>query len=86
MSQLLLTGSMDKNAKLWNLETEQEIFQLEHEGEVISSSFNMDGDKILTGSFDKTVKIWDTYNGSLIADLDEHNAEISSCQFNYSGT
>ena len=54
MSTQLLTGSMDKTAKLWNIETEQEIFQIEHDGEVISASFNMDGDKILTGSFDKT--------------------------------
>ena len=46
----------------------------------------MDGDKILTGSFDKTAKIWDAYNGDLIADLDEHTAEISACQFNYAGT
>ena len=38
--------------KLSNLESEQEIFQLE--GEVMH---HLDGDKILTSSFDKIVKI-----------------------------
>ena len=46
--------------------------------------YHFDGDKILTSSFDKIVKIQDTYNDSLIEDLDEHSAEISVCQFNYS--
>ena len=45
---------------------------------------HLDGDEILTSSFDKTAKIWDKYNCSLIEDLDEHNSEISVCQFNYS--
>ena len=45
---------------------------------------HLEDDKILTSSFDKIVKIQDTYNDSLIEDLDEHNAEISVCQFNYS--
>jgi dynein assembly factor with WDR repeat domains 1 len=49
---------MDKTAILWNLETEQLLMQIDgHQGEVISISFNTDGDKILTGSFDYTAKV-----------------------------
>ena len=43
MSTQLLTGSMDKIAKTWNIE----IGQMKHDGEVISCSFNTEGDKIL---------------------------------------
>ncbi len=57
-----------------------------HTGEVISISFNSDGDKILTGSFDYTAKVWDACSGELICDLNEHAAEISACQFNFSGS
>jgi dynein assembly factor with WDR repeat domains 1 len=58
MSFFLVTGSMDKSAILWNLETEQSMMTIDgHEGEVISISFNTDGDKILTGSFDYTAKV-----------------------------
>jgi WD40 repeat protein len=49
---------MDKSAILWNLETEQQLMNVDgHNGEVISISFNTDGDKILTGSFDYTAKV-----------------------------
>jgi dynein assembly factor with WDR repeat domains 1 len=49
---------MDKTAVLWNLETGQQLLKItEHTGEVISISFNSDGDKILTGSFDFTAKV-----------------------------
>ncbi len=49
---------MDKTAILWNLETEQLLMKIDgHQGEVISISFNTDGDKILTGSFDYTSKV-----------------------------
>lgn len=63
MSFFMVTGSMDKTAKLWNLETEQLLMNIDgHEGEVISISFNTDGDKILTGSFDYTAKVTYKYN------------------------
>ena len=49
---------MDKTAILWNLETEQLLMKIDgHAGEVISISFNTDGDKILSGSFDFTAKV-----------------------------
>ncbi len=58
MSFFMVTGSMDKTAILWNLETEQQLMSIDgHQGEVISISFNTDGDKILTGSFDFTAKV-----------------------------
>ena len=80
----MVTGSMDKTAILWNLETEQKLFDItSHEAEVISISFNSDGDKILTGSFDHTAKVWDAYNGEEVCSLDEHDGELSACQFNY---
>jgi dynein assembly factor with WDR repeat domains 1 len=50
---------MDKTAILWNLETEQHLIKIDgHEGEIISISFNTDGDKILSGSFDYTAKVF----------------------------
>ena len=68
---------MDKTAILWNIETENEILKInKHKGEVISVSFNSDGDKILTGSFDYTAKIWDSFSGDLICDLTETKGEI----------
>ena len=58
LSFYLATGSMDKTAVLWNLETQQMLMKIdEHKGEIISISFNTDGDKILSGSFDKTAKV-----------------------------
>ena len=68
----MITGSMDKSAKIWDLEKGQNIFSInKHNGEVISKSFNSDGDKLLTGSFDYTAKIFDVYNGEEFLNLNE---------------
>jgi dynein assembly factor with WDR repeat domains 1 len=61
---LVATGSMDHTAKLWDVETGQEIFNLAgHKAEIVSLHFNTDGDKLLTASFDNTAKIWDVCTG-----------------------
>lgn len=49
----------DKQAKLWDVESGEELFSLnEHSAEIVSLHFNNDGDKILTGSFDNTAKVF----------------------------
>ena len=49
---------MDNNAKLWDIETGQEIVTLQgHTAEIVSLHFDTEGDKILTGSFDTTAKV-----------------------------
>ena len=61
---LVATGSMDHTAKLRDVEHGKELFNLEgHKAEIVSLSFNTDGDKIMTSSFDNTAKIWDVMNG-----------------------
>lgn len=55
---MVATGSMDKTARLWDVETGKQVAKLEgHEGEIVSLHFNSDGDKLLTGSFDKTAMV-----------------------------
>lgn len=75
---LVATGSMDNTAKLWDVETGQEIFTLAgHKAEIVSLHFNTDGDKLLTASFDNTAKIWDVCTGQCLFTLEGHQGELS---------
>ena len=75
---LLATGSMDGTAKIWDVESGQEIYTLKgHTAEIISLQFNSDGDSVLTGSFDETAKIWDVNTGECVHTLVGHSSELS---------
>lgn len=75
---LVATGSMDHTAKLWDVETGQEIFNLAgHKAEIVSLHFNTDGDKLMTASFDNTAKIWDVCTGQCLFTLEGHTGELS---------
>ncbi|MCC6797782.1 MAG: hypothetical protein IT366_21895, partial [Candidatus Hydrogenedentes bacterium] len=62
----ILTGSEDRTARLWDLQTGKEIFRLpEHEDSVIDVGFSPDGTTIITGSY-LTVRIWDRATGKCL--------------------
>jgi WD40 repeat protein len=57
--RLLLTGSLDGTARLWDAETGKSIgLPLVHQGGVISVAFAPDGVRIATGSRDNTARVW----------------------------
>ena len=61
---VVATGSMDSTAKLWDVSRGVELCSLMgHTAEIVSLSFNAEGDKIITGSFDHTTKVWDVHTG-----------------------
>ena len=66
----ILTGSVDKTAKLWDAALGKLLASFEHEGAVSRVAFSPDGARILTVSLDKTAKLWDTVSGKLLASLD----------------
>lgn len=56
----IATASMDGTARVYDVETAQEMQTLTHHGaEVIAARYNRDGQILLTGSFDHTAAIWD---------------------------
>lgn len=60
----VLTGSDDKTARLWDINTGREILRfVGHLGPVQSVAFSPDGRTVLTGSGDGTVRLWDLVTG-----------------------
>ena len=58
--QKLITGSLDRTAHLWELQTGKLLRTLKHSDYVNAAVFSNDGKYILTGSDDGQARIWDT--------------------------
>ena len=66
---LLLSGSMDGTAKIWNLFGNQRRCLRTYVGHSLAircMKFNRDGSRFITGGFDKQIRIWDTETGEVI--------------------
>jgi hypothetical protein len=56
---LLLTGSLDKTARIWSAATGKPIGPpLSHDEAVMGVAFSPDGNSIITGSLDRTARLW----------------------------
>jgi WD40 repeat protein/serine/threonine protein kinase len=63
----ILTGSLDRTARLWDAETGQELLQLVgHEDAVLDVVFTPDGRYAVSGSKDRTARIWDLASGAAL--------------------
>lgn len=55
----LVTGSQDKNARIWELQSARLVGSpFPHEGAVLSASYEAPGEQLVTGSLDRTARIW----------------------------
>jgi WD40 repeat protein/energy-coupling factor transporter ATP-binding protein EcfA2 len=79
----VLTLSMDKTAKLWDLQGNL-LTELKHSDYIISAVFSPDGSRILITSRDHTARLW-KISGKLLADMAKHKAQISSTVFSPDG-
>jgi len=64
-SKLLVTGSWDQSAKIWDIASGKALRKLDglHQGYVNSVRFSPDGQSILTGCDDGTARLWDVATG-----------------------
>ncbi|OAC99954.1 hypothetical protein MUCCIDRAFT_147969, partial [Mucor lusitanicus CBS 277.49] len=74
-NNLLVTGSRDRNLKMWNIKTGQLIHTLEgHTGSVLCLQF--DHRYLISGSSDSTLIIWDIVSGEKVKTLNGHGESV----------
>lgn len=83
--RILVTGSNDKTARLWEVSSGRELFRLTHEDGVASVAFNPDGTYVATGSKDGAVRIASLEQGREVMTF-TRQAEIRKVLFSPSGT
>ncbi|GHN00173.1 hypothetical protein WSM22_16620 [Cytophagales bacterium WSM2-2] len=76
-SNYVVTGSRDKSAKLWDLNTGREVRSfLGHDFTVSTVDISRDGKYLLTGSNDETVRLWEMETGKEIFSVNPVKEQI----------
>lgn len=78
---VLVTGSFDKTAIVWNMETGQVLRKLEGHARAIRT-LQFDDTKLVTGSMDHTLRIWNYHTGQCIRTLEGHTDGVVHLNFN----
>ncbi|MEI6044132.1 MAG: NB-ARC domain-containing protein [Chloroflexota bacterium] len=83
---LILTGSADRTARLWEATTGKPLISfIGHTDVVLSVVFSPNSNYVLTGSKDKTARLWDVTTGALITIFEGHVGAIRSVAFSPNG-
>ncbi|KAF9518210.1 hypothetical protein BS47DRAFT_1338479 [Hydnum rufescens UP504] len=77
---VLITGSYDRTARVWNLETGREVLCLRGHTRAIRA-IQFDEAKLITGSMDRTLKVWNWRTGKCIRTLEGHTEGVVSLAF-----
>ena len=84
--KLIVTGSHDHSAKVWDSETGQQLLALQgHTDSVTCVAISPNGQRIVTGSEDKTAKVWDAQTGRELLTLTEHHDRVKTVAFSPDG-
>lgn len=72
---VLITGSYDRTARVWNLETGECVKVLSGHTRAIRA-LQFDGMMLVTGSMDRTLRIWNWRTGDCVRVLEGHTDGI----------
>lgn len=76
--RFIVTASQDQTARLWDVETGQELRRfVGHTDVVYCVAYARNGLWILTGSYDRTARVWDAQTGELCGVLTGHTDIIN---------
>ena len=75
----LISGGVDHDAILWDVETKTLLHRLEgHRDDIYAVGFTPDGARAVTGSYDTTLRLWSVADGALIKEMTGHGDKVRS--------
>lgn len=77
---ILITGSYDRTARVWNLETGRQIHCLTGHTRAVRA-LQFDAVKLITGSMDHTMRVWDWRTGKCLRTLEGHTEGVVCLNF-----
>ncbi|GJE97945.1 WD40 repeat domain-containing protein [Phanerochaete sordida] len=77
---ILITGSYDRTARVWNLETGREIHCLTGHTRAVRA-LQFDEAKLITASMDNTMRVWDWRAGKCLRVLEGHTEGVVCLNF-----
>ena len=77
---VLITGSYDRTARVWNLETGLEVRCIKGHTRALCA-LQFDEVKLVTGSMDRTLRIWNWRTGDCISTLESHSDGVICLNF-----
>lgn len=77
---VLITGSYDRTARIWNLESGMEIRCLRGHTRALRA-LQFDEVKLITGSMDHTLRVWNWRTGECIRTLESHTEGVVCLNF-----
>ncbi|EKM55845.1 uncharacterized protein PHACADRAFT_195900 [Phanerochaete carnosa HHB-10118-sp] len=77
---IVITGSYDRTARVWNLETGREIHCLTGHTRAVRA-LQFDEAKLITGSMDNTMRVWDWRTGKCLRVLEGHTEGVVCLNF-----
>jgi len=82
----LATGGGDKMARLWDVQTGEELLTFKgHREGIAAIAFSPDGKRLATGSWDHTVKLWEVETAQELRTLKEHKGAVVGLSFSADG-
>jgi WD40 repeat protein/serine/threonine protein kinase len=81
----LVSGSLDRGVKTWDLVSSRPLVFRKHGGHVYSLEFNPDGTRVLSAGADKTARIWDAMTGRELRSYRGHQHIVALARFRPNG-
>jgi WD40 repeat protein len=80
-------GTSEHVARVWDLGTGKELFQLKgHTSAVACLDWSRDGKQILTGGVDRSIRLWESSNGKLLRTIENaHPSHVHAVLFTPDG-
>jgi Prp8 binding protein len=84
--QMLISGSDDGSAKLWDVRKKNSVQTYDHKFQVTAVAYSLNGEHIYTGSLDSKIRVWDIRKNAVVITLDSHLDTVTGLRLSPDGS